>query len=122
MDFVFIDGPHTYANVRNVPSNSLINTSSLEDLQLWEPRVRRGGIIAGHDFTARHPPLLWAVTEHRMTHVAWMQRTIETSRGWRLHQSGHGRGLVVAHHIKHKRNNIILNLNHSSVHIIRFSI
>jgi len=55
MDFVFIDGPHTYANVRN-------------DLHLWEPRVRRGGIIAGHDFTARHPPLLWAVSEYRMTH------------------------------------------------------
>ena len=25
-----------------------------KDLHLWEPRVRRGGIIAGHDFTARH--------------------------------------------------------------------
>ena len=25
-----------------------------EDLHLWEPRVRRGGIIAGHDFTVRH--------------------------------------------------------------------
>lgn len=25
-----------------------------EDLHLWEPRVRRGGIVAGHDFTVRH--------------------------------------------------------------------
>ncbi|CAK9030947.1 unnamed protein product [Durusdinium trenchii] len=55
MDFVFIDGPHTYANVRN-------------DLHLWEQRVRPGGIVAGHDFTVRHPPLLWAVSEYRMTH------------------------------------------------------
>eukprot|EP00933_Yihiella_yeosuensis_P015353 TRINITY_DN13418_c0_g1_i1.p1 TRINITY_DN13418_c0_g1~~TRINITY_DN13418_c0_g1_i1.p1 ORF type:complete len:477 (-),score=70.68 TRINITY_DN13418_c0_g1_i1:192-1622(-) len=53
MDFAFIDGPHTYKNVNN-------------DLQLWEPRVRPGGIIAGHDFTCRHPPLLWAVIEHRI--------------------------------------------------------
>eukprot|EP00913_Durusdinium_trenchii_P031219 g29232.t1 len=57
MDFVFIDGPHTYANVRN-------------DLHLWEQRVRPGGIVAGHDFTVRHPPLLWAVSEYRMTHEA----------------------------------------------------
>lgn len=55
MDLVFIDGPHTYANVRN-------------DLHLWEKRVRRGGIVAGHDFTIRHPPLLWAVTEYRLSH------------------------------------------------------
>ncbi|CAE7519407.1 unnamed protein product, partial [Symbiodinium natans] len=54
MDIVFIDGPHTYANVRN-------------DLHLWEKRVKKGGIIAGHDFTVRHPPLLWAVSEYRMT-------------------------------------------------------
>eukprot|EP00439_Symbiodinium_sp_Y106_P053348 s2207_g7.t1 len=54
MDIVFVDGPHTYANVRN-------------DLHLWEPRVKKGGIIAGHDFTVRHPPLLWAVSEYRMT-------------------------------------------------------
>ncbi|CAE7341615.1 PGK1, partial [Symbiodinium necroappetens] len=38
MDIVFVDGPHTYANVRN-------------DLHLWESRVKKGGIIAGHDFT-----------------------------------------------------------------------
>lgn len=53
VDFVFIDGPHTYRNVRN-------------DLELWVPRIRPGGIVAGHDFTCHHPPLLWAVTEYRM--------------------------------------------------------
>eukprot|EP00928_Gymnodinium_smaydae_P082651 TRINITY_DN65970_c0_g1_i1.p1 TRINITY_DN65970_c0_g1~~TRINITY_DN65970_c0_g1_i1.p1 ORF type:complete len:458 (-),score=100.15 TRINITY_DN65970_c0_g1_i1:122-1495(-) len=52
-DFVFIDGPHTYRNVRN-------------DIAMWQPRVRPGGIIAGHDFTCAHPPLLWAVLEARM--------------------------------------------------------
>jgi len=49
-DFVFVDGPHTYENVKN-------------DLKMWLPRVRQGGVIAGHDFTCAHPPLLWAVTE-----------------------------------------------------------
>lgn len=49
-DFVFVDGPHTYRNVRN-------------DIEMWEPRVRSGGILSGHDFTAAHPPLLWAVLE-----------------------------------------------------------
>mmetsp|Transcript_82373 Transcript_82373/g.181188 ORF Transcript_82373/g.181188 Transcript_82373/m.181188 type:complete len:467 (-) Transcript_82373:315-1715(-) len=52
VDFAFIDGPHTYANVRT-------------DLELWSPRMRPGGIIAGHDFTCAHPPLLWAVIEFR---------------------------------------------------------
>merc|ERR1711957_462179 len=53
-DFVFIDGPHTYRNVRN-------------DLEMWAPRIRPGGIIAGHDFTCAHPPLLWAVLEYFIT-------------------------------------------------------
>jgi len=52
-DLIFVDGPHTYANVRR-------------DLELWEKRVRPGGIIAGHDFTIAHPPLLWAVLEYRL--------------------------------------------------------
>jgi len=52
-DLVFVDGPHTYRNVRN-------------DLELWVPRVRRGGLIVGHDFTCAHPPLLWAVNEYRI--------------------------------------------------------
>mmetsp|Transcript_12143 Transcript_12143/g.38332 ORF Transcript_12143/g.38332 Transcript_12143/m.38332 type:complete len:206 (+) Transcript_12143:678-1295(+) len=53
LDFVFIDGPHTYQNVRR-------------DIQLWQPRIRPGGILAGHDFTCAHPPLLWAVLESRL--------------------------------------------------------
>lgn len=52
-DIVFIDGPHTYKNVRN-------------DIEMWMPRIRSGGIVAGHDFTCAHPPLLWAVLEARM--------------------------------------------------------
>lgn len=37
LDFVYIDARHDYASV-------------LEDLEAWFPRVRPGGIIAGHDY------------------------------------------------------------------------
>jgi len=52
-DLVFLDGPHTYANVRN-------------DLVHWHRKVRVGGVLSGHDFTAQHPPLLMAVIEWRL--------------------------------------------------------
>jgi len=38
IDFLFIDGDHTYKGVRN-------------DLRNWFPKVKSGGIIAGHDYT-----------------------------------------------------------------------
>lgn len=50
LDCVFIDGPHTFVNVKR-------------DIQTWLPKIREGGIISGHDFTAQHPPLVWAVLE-----------------------------------------------------------
>ena len=53
IDLVFVDGPHTYKNVR-------------QDMEMWGPKVRRGGILSGHDFTSGHPPLLWAVSEQRI--------------------------------------------------------
>lgn len=37
LDFVYIDANHSYKYV-------------LEDIKLWFPKVRKGGIIAGHDF------------------------------------------------------------------------
>jgi hypothetical protein len=37
LDFVYIDGNHTYENV-------------LEDIELYYPHVRSGGVIGGHDF------------------------------------------------------------------------
>jgi predicted O-methyltransferase YrrM len=36
LDFVYIDGNHALHYV-------------LEDLEAWTPKVRRGGIVAGHD-------------------------------------------------------------------------
>lgn len=37
-DFVFIDAEHTYEACR-------------EDMRLWYPKVRRGGLLCGHDYT-----------------------------------------------------------------------
>lgn len=37
LDFVYIDGNHVYDAV-------------IEDLTLWAPKVRAGGIVAGHDY------------------------------------------------------------------------
>lgn len=37
LDFVYIDGDHNYEAVA-------------EDIKLWEPKIRLGGIIAGHDY------------------------------------------------------------------------
>jgi len=37
LDFVYIDANHAYLHV-------------LEDLRLWTPKVRSGGLVAGHDY------------------------------------------------------------------------
>lgn len=51
LDLVFIDGNHSYEYVK-------------EDLSLWAPKVRKGGIIAGHDYNERlFPDVVRAVRE-----------------------------------------------------------
>jgi hypothetical protein len=51
LDLVFIDGDHSYESVK-------------QDIALWEPKVRPGGIIAGHDYCYQHfPQVIKAVDE-----------------------------------------------------------
>lgn len=54
LDFVYIDAHHTKAAVR-------------EDLEAWYPKVRKRGIIAGHDYNPKSHPhkVCEAVTEFR---------------------------------------------------------
>ena len=41
LDFIFIDADHQYKGVR-------------EDLELWYPKIRDGGLIGGHDYGHKH--------------------------------------------------------------------
>lgn len=48
IDRVFLDGSHDGPSVA-------------EDLELWSERLREDGILAGHDYTPKHPGLCAAV-------------------------------------------------------------
>jgi predicted O-methyltransferase YrrM len=50
-DAVFIDGDHEYGPV-------------LTDLINYTPKVKKGGIVAGHDYFLDHPGVVKAVNEH----------------------------------------------------------
>lgn len=41
LDFVYIDGNHTYDHV-------------IRDLELWTPKVRQSGVVSGHDYGSSH--------------------------------------------------------------------
>lgn len=52
LDLVFIDGNHDYDHVR-------------EDILLWEPKIKPGGILCGHDYgSKKHIGVKKAVDEH----------------------------------------------------------
>ena len=50
LDFVFIDAAHDYENVTN-------------DLNAWYPKVRNGGLFAGHDYCGGWPEVVRAVDD-----------------------------------------------------------
>ena len=50
LDAVFIDADHSYEAVKM-------------DIQNWMPKVRKGGILAGHDYTFAWPGVIRAVNE-----------------------------------------------------------
>jgi hypothetical protein len=58
LDFVFIDAKHTYEAL-------------FHDIFVWKERVRKGGIIAGHDYDhPSYPGIKKAVNEHfKKVHV-----------------------------------------------------
>lgn len=49
-DLVYIDGGHTYPEVRR-------------DIADWLPKVKKGGFIAGHDYWRKFPGVVKAVNE-----------------------------------------------------------
>ena len=50
LDFVFIDAGHMYEEVK-------------EDISLWLPKVKPGGVISGHDYSNKWPGVAAAVNE-----------------------------------------------------------
>lgn len=50
LDFVFIDASHDYESVK-------------ADILAWIPKVKMGGIIAGHDYIETYPGVIMAVNE-----------------------------------------------------------
>ena len=49
LDFVFIDGSHEYEDIKN-------------DIISWLPKVKKGGILAGHDYYFPPQPLNWRMS------------------------------------------------------------
>jgi hypothetical protein len=56
LDFVYIDANHNFNYV-------------MEDLISWGKKVRRGGIISGHDYSERFPGLQIAVNAYTDFHA-----------------------------------------------------
>ena len=50
LDFVFIDADHKYESVR-------------ADILAWMPKVKKGGILAGHDYIDCHNGVIKSVDE-----------------------------------------------------------
>ena len=66
LDFVFIDADHTYEGCKS-------------DIEAWEPKVRKGGIISGHDYC--WPTVNRAVHEHYPSVVVYSDNVWVTTRG-----------------------------------------
>jgi len=67
LDFVYLDGNHSYHSVK-------------EDLRAWWPKIKSGGLLGGHDFYSRHDSaqdcgVLTAVWE-------WAERSRSGVRPW----------------------------------------
>ena len=64
LDFIYIDGDHRYEGCRT-------------DLQLARRKVKRGGIIAGHDYCDQFPGVIRAVDELSKEHGLTLELTTE---------------------------------------------
>jgi len=51
LDMVYIDAVHQYKNV-------------VEDMKVWYPKIKYGGILSGHDFTPNFPGCMKAIKEY----------------------------------------------------------
>ena len=54
-DFVYIDANHDDPYIG-------------DDIRAWSPKVRSGGIVAGHDYMIGHPDVMRAVDDYAAQH------------------------------------------------------
>lgn len=78
IDFLFIDGDHTYQGVK-------------ADFEMYSPLVRRGGLIALHDI-CRHPPEMDCHVDEFWRELQQQYKTTEIIEN--ANQSGFGIGVV----------------------------
>jgi predicted O-methyltransferase YrrM len=78
VDFLFIDGDHTYEGVRR-------------DFEMYSPLVREGGIIAFHDIVPGPPENVGGVPEF-WNKIKTRYRHLEIVRDWG--QGGFGIGVI----------------------------
>lgn len=74
LDFVFIDADHSYSGVSN-------------DLQLWAPKVRQGGLLCGHDYM-NHPNQQWGVTQAVDEYALKVGQTVQLGADWTWYLDG----------------------------------
>jgi len=68
--FVFIDGDHSYASVK-------------QDIELWTTKVASGGVVAFHDYGAkRHPGVRQAIDEWQLRTPWTFLGETATTAGW----------------------------------------
>jgi len=68
LDAVFIDGDHAYPSV-------------IADIDAWLPKVRPGGILAGHDYTPEIPDVVRAVHDRFDRFEVWRGERFRGTHG-----------------------------------------
>ena len=71
VEWIYLDGSHTYTDVT-------------ADLGAWWPKLKRGGVYAGHDYCARHAHygVIQAVDEFAAAHTANFELHIIQDGHW----------------------------------------
>lgn len=68
-DFIFIDGGHSYEQVK-------------ADIEAWLPKLRPNGLMCGHDYATREFPGVTKAVDERFGRQAWIEGRCEMGSIW----------------------------------------